>query len=338
MLEKISSVRMLSLLLILGLFSQVAGFTSIGISTVSASGDAFVVRYCTHDNFTGDPPYLNDRYLFIYSNGTATYQFISNNQWGNSTTNWTGQLSAALISELYETLIGEEFNSLSNSYDDLGWSQTWMNHIERACIEVSGELKTVTFNGRSMMGIVPGSYALLNNIRNLVVEGLSDLPNATLDIVVTELSNRGPTAMITANFTNMGDTILHDSGLCNISWPTYIVSVNGSTAGDLQDGAIPYCYMEFDPQTTRDFGPWEWNRTSLSPGKYVIMSRVVIWDYEIGNIALNSTWTPIDNHTEPNDSDESFSLALAGLSIAIAVCVATLYVIRMHQKGRGGRK
>jgi len=338
MLEKISSVRMLSLLFILGLFSQIVGFTNIGIFNVSASGDAFVVRYCTHDNFTGDPPYLNDRYLFIYSNGTAAYQSISNNQWGNSTTNWTGQLSAALISELYETLIGEEFNSLSDSYDDLGWSQAWMNHIERACIEVSGELKTVTFNGRSMMGIVPASYALLNNIRNLVVEGLSDLPNATLDIVVTELSNRGPTAKITANFTNMGGTILHDSGLCNISWPTYIISVNGSTVGDLQDGVYPYCYMEFDPQTSTDFGPWEWNRTGLSPGKYVIMSRVVIWDYEIGNIASNSTWIPIDNHTEPNDYNEGFFIALTGVGIAIAVGVATAYVFRISQKGREERK
>ncbi len=60
-----SSHRVLSLLFILGLISQVIGIADTNIPTVSASANAFVVRYCTHDSYTGDPPDSSDRYLFV---------------------------------------------------------------------------------------------------------------------------------------------------------------------------------------------------------------------------------------------------------------------------------
>lgn len=96
--------------------------------------------------------------------------------------------------------------------------------------------------------------------------------------------------------------------------------------------------MEFAPLTTRDFGPWSWNRSGLSPGKYVIMSRVVIWDYEVGDIASNLTWTPNNNQFEPEDDRESLSLALIGLGIAIAVVVTAFYVFYMSKRGQNGRE
>jgi len=327
-----SSLGAFSLLVIIGLVSQSIGLASTGASSASASADAFVVRYCTHENYTSDPAWSSDQYLFVYSNGTATYRFIQNNQWGNSTTDWTSQLSAAPISKLYDTLIHEEFMSLNSSYTDMGWSPPDLNHTERACIEISGLLKTVTFYGRSMIGLIPGSYALLNNIEELVVRELSDLPDAALDIVVTEPTDSGPVAEITANFTNNGDTMLGDAGLCRESWPTYIVSVNGTTVGDLQNGSIPYCYMDFGPHTTTGFGPWEWNRTGLMPGQYVIMSCVVIRDYVIGNISANASWIPSDDHIEPGDQNDAFYLALAGLGIAAGAGVAAFYIIRIRGK------
>lgn len=329
-----SSLGAFSLLVIIGLVSQSIGLAGTGATSASASADAFVVRYCTHENYTSDPSWSSDQYLFIYSNGTATYQFIQNNQWGNSTTNWTSQLSTALTSKLYDTLIHEEFMSLNGSYTDMGWSPSDLNHTERACIEISGQLKTVTFYGRSMIGLIPGSYALLNNIEELVARELSDLPDAALDIVVTEPPDSGPVAEMTANFTNNGDTKLSDAGLCSVSWPTFIVSVNGSTVDDLQDGMIPYCFMEFAPHTTTGFGPWEWNRTGLIPGQYVIMSCVVIWDYVIGNISANASWIPSGNHIEPGDQNDAFHLALAGLGIAAAAGVTAFYVIRIRGKKR----
>lgn len=336
---KIFSVRVFSLLFVLGLFSQVIGSTNTSVSTVSASANAFVIRYCIHDNYSysGVAPYSDDQYLFVYSNGTVTYELIQN-RWGIPTANWTSKLSTSLVSKLHETLIGEGFMSLNDSYSDSGWSNTVSNHLERACIEVSGVPKTVTFNGNSMMGKVPASYALLNNIRNLVVGGLADLPDAALDIVVTEPSDHGPTAKITASFTNNGDTTLQDSGLCNISWPTFIVSANGSTVGDLQATMAPYCLMQFAPHTTTHFGPWEWNRTGLPPGNHVIMSRVVIWDYEIGCVDSNSTWIPVDKHAEPSNLFNGSSLVLAGLGIAIAVGVATFYIARIRRNERQGSK
>lgn len=334
---KIFSMRAFSLLLVLGLFSQVIGSTNSGVSTVSASANDFVIRYCIHDNYSGAAPYSDDQYLSVYSNQTATYELIQD-RWGTPSTNWTGKLSSALVSKLHETLISEGFMSLNDSYNDSGWSSTVANHLERACIEVSGELKTVTFNGNSMMGRIPASFALLNNIIDLVVGGLADLPDATLDIVVTEPSDHGPTAKITANFANNGDTTLRDSGLCNTSWPAFIVSANGSTLGDMQAKMAPYCLMEFAPRTTTPFGPWEWNRTGLSPGNYVIMSRVVIWDFEIGNIDSNSTWTSVEKHAEPIDHFNVSILVLAGLGIAVAVGVATFYIARIRQNERQGSK
>lgn len=330
---KILSIRVFSLMLILGFFLPLVGTADTNITAASPSANAFVIRYCTHDNYTGNMPYVDDEYLFIYSNGTATYQY-THSQWSSGTSNRTSQLSAVLISKLHETLLDDEFMSLNQSYTDLGWFDTKLNHTERVCIEVSGGLKTVTFYGRSMMGTIPSSYALLNNIAALVSEGLADLPDASLEVIVTEDSESGPLAKITANFTNNGDTTLQDSGLCSTSWPTYIVSMDGGTVGDMQARIAPYCTMQFAPHTTTHFGPWEWNRTDIPPGTYVIMSRVVIWDYVIVEISPNSTWTPANSHSEQNGGQEGLSLAIAGLGIAFAVGVTTFFAVRMRKRER----
>ena len=301
----------------------------------SSSVDDFVVRYCIHENYTGDTPHSSDQYLFVYSNGTATCQFNSTSQWGSSSTNWTSQLSHAQVSNLYDALISEGFMSFGDSYDDLGWTNTLRNHTERACIEISGALKTVTFHGRSMIGIAPGSFAMLSNIVTVVLGGLADIPDATLDIFVTEPPNGGAVANITANLTNSSDLTLTDSGLCNVSWPVLIVSANGTLAADAQKYMMPYCYMEFAPGTTTEFGPWAWNRTDLSPGSYVIMSNVYIWDYVIGNISSNSSWIPVEDGSgrdvEPRNDTEILYIGLAGIGAALAVGIVVLYVFRVSR-------
>ncbi|HUV61808.1 MAG TPA: hypothetical protein VMW71_06550 [Thermoplasmata archaeon] len=331
-------VKVFSFLLVVSSMSQIMSCADIGIQAVSASADTFVIRYCTYHNGTLETSYSSEMYLDIYSNGTALYRYISYSPSHNSTKNMSFQLPMALVSELYDTLVDERLWMLNHSYEDSGWSWEEVSHTERLCIDVPDETKTVIFSGHSIMGIVPNSYALLNNIMNLVQGRFPDLPDAALDIVVSELPDRGPVANITAHLTNCGPTVLYDSSLCNISWPTFIVSVNGSTVGDLQGRIFPSCLMEFAPLTTRDFGPWSWNRSGLSPGKYVIMSRVVIWDCEIGDIASNLTWTPYNNQFEPEDDRESLSLALIGLGIAIAVVAAAFYVFYVGKRGPYRRK
>jgi len=334
MLGKILSFRLFSILFVLGLISQVIGFADNNTSTVSASASAFVVRYCTHDNYTWDPLDTKEWYLFVYSNGTATAQLAFGSRYGSSTMDYASHLSDDLISEVYETMTNEGFMSLGPTHDDPGWPLTWSNHTERVCLEVSNESKTATFNGNSMMGIIPKSFAILNNVRSVVTMGVADIPDANLDIEVIEQVDQGPIAEIEVDLTNNGETVLSDAGLCAGSWPLYVVRSDGRTVDDLQKGMAPNCSMEFQPHTTTDFGPWEWNRTGLSPGKYVIMSRVAIWDYEIGNIDSSSTWTPVDNHAEPSNHYESIFLALVGVGIVLAVGVASFYVFRIRQEER----
>lgn len=248
---------------------------------------------------------------------------------------WTSRLSEALINHLRDILTSVGFLSLGSSYNDPGWDSAGLNHTENACIEMPGQTKTVTFYGRSMMGIAPEQFAMLNNLMTVVAGGRADLPDAVLDIELREPSDNGPDANISADFANNGDTELSDSGLSSESWPTFVVSTNGTSVADLQDGAIPYCYMQFQPHSSKSFGPWEWNRTGLSSGNYVIMSCVVIWDYIVVNMTANSSWTPVVDDSapdiEPKAHDNYVYVAIGGACIAIVGGVAAFYFVRTRR-------
>jgi len=330
-----TSVCLLSVFLLLSSLLLLAVSVEVGKAVTSRSNSEFIVRYCTHVRDLTDTTYADDNYLFVYSNGTVTYRSYLNSTYGNHTGNWTYQLSDALVASVYNTLIGGGFLSLKDSYGDPGWYSAWSTHTERVCFEQLGELKTVTFGGRNIMGVIPAAYALLNNIEQMYHNGMTDVSEGTLDIRVIEPSDRGPVASISANFTNNGEMTLSDAGLCNRSWPTYIVSREGRTVGNLQNWTIPECFMTFEPQTTREFGPWMWNRTGLLPGDYVIMSKVVIWDYVVGKIDSNMTWTSSDDNTEPAiNPDDNGALYLAlGASLATgAVIVTAFYLVRARGK------
>jgi hypothetical protein len=303
--------------------------------SVSYLSDGFVIRYCVHTNFTGDPAYSSDSYLFVFSNRTATYQYNFTQEYGSSSTNWSVQLTEGQVSNLFDVLMYEDFMSLGDSYEDPGWTDVSRGRLERACIDMAGTMKTVTFHGRSMIGIISGSFAMLNNLVSVVMGGLDEIPDADLEIAVNEPSGGGPVANITANFTNNCGLTLTDSGLCNISWPIFIVSVNGTTVGDSQKFMAPYCFMQFAPGTTTEFGPWGWNRTGLAPGSYVIMSRVCVWDFVVGNISANASWTPVEDDRDKVDDSESgmLNLAFAGIGVAAIAAVVALYVFRLRKAG-----
>lgn len=334
---RVLSVRVMSLLLVIGLTSHIHNCTGTGATSISDSAEAFLVRYSTYHNSTGEISCSREWRLDLYSNGTVDYQYISLGPLYNSTKNLSSQLSMALVSEVYDTLVDDGFMMLDFAYEDAGWSSEDVNQTERLWVEAADETKRVMFSGHSIMGIVPNSYALLNNVMSLVQGRFPDIPDAALDIVVSEPPNGGPIADITAHFTNNELIELRDSGLCNISWPLFIVSANGSTVADLQGRIFPSCLMEFPPLTTRDFGPWSWDRSGLHPGEYVIMSQVVIWDCQIGEIASDLVWAPTDDQLNTGEGRESLSLALVGLCIVIAVA-ATFIILLAIKRGPFKRK
>ncbi|MCU0853018.1 MAG: hypothetical protein MUC90_07205 [Thermoplasmata archaeon] len=297
--------------------------------------DGFAIRYCVHVNVTGDYPYSSDSYLFVYSNGTASYQYNYSHQYGSSSSNWSTQLTDGQVSDLFDVLMYEEFMTLEDTYEDLGWTDASLGHLERACIETGGTMKTVSFHGHSIIGIIPGSFAMLSNLVSVVKQGLGEIRDADLEITVSEPSDGGPIANITANLTNNCGVTLTDTGLCNLSWPIFIVSVNGTTVDDAQKYMIPYCLMEFPPGTTREFGPWGWNRTGLAPGTYVIMSRACVWDFIVGNISANASWIPVDDGRDADDDTQSAILyyAFAAVGVGAAAGLVALYVFRLRKAG-----
>jgi hypothetical protein len=332
------SVCIISLLLAASFLSLLSCCNDTGNSVASASAETFVIRYSTYHNATVDTPYSKETHLDIYSNGTALYRYVSYRPTYNSTKNMSSQLPAVLVSELRDMLLHEGFSMLNRSlYEDSGWLLAEVNHTERVDIEALRDANTVVFSGHSIMGVIPNSYALLNNIMRLVQGRFSDMPDVALDIVVSEPQDGGSVATVTAHLSNYGSTMLTDSGLCNISWPLFIVSANGSTVADLQGRIFPDCLMEFAPLTTRDFGPWPWNRSGLSPGKYVIMSRAVAWDCEIGDIASDLTWTPDSSQFEPEEDLKSLSLAITAIGTAIAI-TTVFYVLYAGKRGARRRK
>jgi hypothetical protein len=332
------SVCIVSLLIATSILSQLSCCIDTSSPVTSASAETFVIRYCIYDNVTADTSYSTETHLDIYSNGTALYRHVSYRPSYNITKNVSSELPAVLVSESLDTLVCEGYRMLDGSpYEDSGWPLEEVNHTERVSVETPNDANTVVFSGHSMMGVIPNSYALLNNIMRLVQGRFPDMPDVALDIVVSESQNCGPLADITAHLTNSGSTTLRDSGLCNMSWPLFIISADGSTVVDLQARAIPECVMDFAPLTTSDFGPWSWNRSGLSPGKYVIMSRVVIWDCEVGDIASDLTWTPDGSQFESEDDPKSLSIAITATGMAIVASIG-FYVIYAYKKGSRRRK
>ena len=316
--------RGFSVLLMAAFLAPMAGSVYGGSSAGSEAVASFTIKYCVHESYSGEWTYNSDSYLVVHSNGTATYRvndFV-----------WNATLSSDLVNQLYNIMVGEEFSSLDSSYADLGWGRT-MNHTERACLEISGVNKTVTFEGNSMMGVIPGSFAILNNIASAVNRGLADLPNAALEMGVKDLDIRTRLSEITANMTNSGKTVLQDSGLCNTSWPIFIVSVNGTTVADAQARVMPYCRMQFDPDTTTDFGPWKWNRTDVPADRYVIMSRVVVWDFITGNITADSAWISDKADKEPvTNGPDTLLIVVSGIAVASSAGVVVLAFLLIRRK------
>lgn len=332
---KMLSVKVLPLILVMGFLFRAVGSTDASINITSTT-EVFAVQYSIYDNHTEDEYRSYEEHLNVYSNGTATYLYDT--PWRDLPASRIRQLSLSMVSELYVTLIDEGFDSLDYTYRDTGWSRTEVNHTECVRIEVPGEIRTVTFLGNSMMGITPNSYALLKNFMWLVDIGFPYFPDVALDIAVTEPVDHGPVADVTALLSNYGPWTLRDFAACNTSWPLFVVSANGTTVSDLQNGVIPACMIEIPPLAADDFGPWKWDRTGLSPGKYVIMSRAVLWDYESGSIASDLTWTPDDSQFEAEGDNHGLSLALLGIGIAIAVAAALPLALYIRRRGLNRRK
>ena len=298
--------------------------------TVQATPDSFVIRYCQHDNYTTDPAHSSSWYLSIYSNGTATVHA----EQGASSDDWVSQLSGGLVAQAYDILSGEGLMSMTGYHNDTGYVGTNLNHTENVCLEISGSRHIVSFGGNSMMGMLPQSFALVNNIMLIVIAGWSELPNVEFDVTVSERATPGPIADVRATFTNHGGQSLEDYGMCNTSWPALFVSRNGTTVDDIQTTSAPLCAMTFEPNTTDEFGPWAWNRSGLAPGEYIVMSRIAIWSWTSTNISADAAWAGHNDDTPSDPGNNSLLYIVAGgIGVAAVACVAAFYIIRMRGRG-----
>lgn|GEM_PF-1631422 len=288
--------------------------------------DDFVVRYCIHDNITGDASHSNSWYLFLYSNGTATLQC----NYGFTSESTVSYMSPAIAAEAYITVTREGLMSMSGWHNDSGWPNLVMNHTERLCVEISGTQHIVSFGGNSLMGMMPRSFATLNNILTAVNGDRTDLLAAGLDLRVAGRPADDPVADISATFENREWGDLSDAGLCNMSWPTFVVSVNGTTVFDMQASMAPYCWMDFPPNSTEEFGPVAWNRTGIDAGEYVAMSCIVVWNWTYANISSDSAWAHKSGGSSPAGPDDSTWLILGGVAAVCAVAGIGIYLMRVR--------
>jgi len=321
-------------LVCLSLICQAVAFLGNGISGVSAAPSQFVITYATYDDYSDANQEDTIWILVVRSNGAANLHAEGR----YFDVNWSSHLSAAVVSDAYAALSNESFASLSGWHNDSGYrDQGFCNHSEAVSLDASGTNHTVTFGGNSLMGISPAVSALLNNILGLVQEGASDMLDVTLDVTVAERTPPSAYLNVSAVFTNNAQKNYSQEGLSNVSWPTFIVSTNGTTVADMQASSMTPSYETYEPGTSTPFGPWGWNRTGLQPGEYVVMSYVVVWSWTSTNIPSDAPWAGEDDDTTPTEPDENSNTLyiVAGGAAAVAVVGLAFYFVRSRGKTPG---
>ncbi len=250
-------------------------FARSGEASQTAS-EEFSIFYESIDYGPSYPePYL-EADLVLRWNGEYYLNFTSHDWPENESA--SGSVSPGLALSIFEVIMEEGFCDMLDRYRDLGTPEDAVE--ERLTVACTSADKSVSFGGYSMMGLMPGTWMMLDRLLYALWTGLTEPLEVSLEISVAP-GARPTETDISLSFTNNEEFMINSGAMCEELWPVRIVRMNGCSAHDFCIREAPLCTMSFEPGTTTDFDAQTWNWSGVAPGFYVAMVMVVVSDYVI---------------------------------------------------------
>jgi len=269
-----------------------AGFVvaalTVSCLTAAPSGDSNKLQDLSVD----DPNWFRITYTYIDYIAGDTFNTVWITQldsdgtfFQNATTSYrpnppnvTRTVPVELASNAFDMIMSEGFCHMLDRYMDLGSPSSY--HEDVLKVECSAGEKSVAFEGYSMWGLMPGTYKTLMNTFDCIwydrTESMGPL-NVSLEITASPVASQK--LNLSAVFTNNEEFMLSQCSVCLKDWHLSLVRMNGRLERDVGGGVL--CCEYFEPGTTSEFEPYEWNWSGVAPGFYVLMIRIVVCEYII---------------------------------------------------------
>ncbi|MEM2891490.1 MAG: PKD domain-containing protein [Thermoplasmata archaeon] len=205
-----------------------------------------------------------------------------------------GSMSIGPIAELKESLLQEGFLNLRDEYNDYNSVNGSVTIQERFRLKTPEMNKTVTFFGRSAVGLIPRSYAMTLNLASAPVLSLNEPLNASVDVSVN--ADDFPKLAISVNITNREQTPLYgcwpDGGMCEI-----VIARSTGCSFNL-DRAVTTAIVHYEVPHSSSYELVKrvtWNADVVPAGNYVVMATAAVGLNEsIRGQALLSGYASID--------------------------------------------
>ncbi len=221
--------------------------------------------------------------LQILSNGLC-YTNFTDVEGAGGISSGTANISEDLAKETFDGILSEWSDDMLRRYRDLGSLRGVVEH--KLDVEWHNASIGTVFDGLSMMGVMPWTYARLHNIYNLILMNRTSPLDVSLEVTATQGTDT--TTEVRAVFENNELFNLTAFGTILDVWEGWIVRVNGRFTESLNRGVLPTTWTTFPPGTVTEFSPQDWNWSGASPGLYVVMVRIVILEYIIVSVPDSS--------------------------------------------------
>lgn len=255
-----------------------------GLSGTQAASDEFSISYESIVYGSDYPVPHSTSDLVLHWDGEYYFNFTSQDGFPENESSF-GSMSPDLALAIYMIIMEEGLCDMLDAYRDLGTPENAVE--ERLTVACSSASKSVLFGGYSMMGLMPGTWVMLDKLIYALWTDLTEPLDVDLDISLTP--GPGPTETdISLSLTNSEDFVINSGAMCEDLWPVRILRMNGCSVDDFGIRVAPLCTMSFQPGATTEFEAQTWNWSGVAPGFYVVMVLVVVSDYVILEIPDSS--------------------------------------------------
>lgn len=221
--------------------------------------------------------------LQIFSDGVC-YSNYTDIAGGSGISSEMANISEDLAEDTFDGILSEWSDDMLRRYRDLASQSGLVAH--KLDVEWHNASIGTVFEGHSMIGVMPWTYARLYNIYGLLPMNKTTPLDVSLEISAS--NGPGMTTYVSAVFTNNESFNLTQFGATLDLWEGWIVRVNGRFVESLNGNVLPLTWTTFLPDSVTEFSAQDWDWSGASPGFYVVMVRIVILEYIIVTVPDSS--------------------------------------------------
>lgn len=203
---------------------------------------------------------------------------------GDDTSSFKANISMAFARNTLEGILSEWSFDTLRRYLDLGTPSGFMEQTLDVVWHVDS--LGMVFEGYSMMGVMPWTYARLQNVIKLTVMNETSPLNASLQLSTAQ--GPGTTTYVDAVFENNEEFNLTAAATTLDVWEGWIVRVNGRYVDSLNKDILATTWKTFTPGSVTEFEAQGWNWSGASPGFYVVMVEIVLCEYIVVTVPEGS--------------------------------------------------